>query len=85
MKFSLKDLMWSLSLASLGLASVGIGLNLTQFAFLNLLAWIVFVVPGAMFGAAIGRLCQRAYQFGAVGAVVWFVFGLVLLHHLGAD
>jgi hypothetical protein len=67
MRFSLKDLMWSVTFASLG-----IGMFLASYRSDNMIAVIPMVLlPGMLCGAAIGRLFHRAIDGATTGLFIW--------------
>lgn len=81
MQFSLKDLFWSITLASCGVVSLR--LCFSEFwetadssaipALLIDIAGIllVFVFPGTMFGAAVGKLFHRTKLGIVLGLIAW--------------
>jgi hypothetical protein len=68
MRFSLKDLMWSVTLASLGLVSFSIGLNPVSWA--RIFQGVFFVLSAVLLGASIGKLFHQAWNGSLVGVMV---------------
>jgi hypothetical protein len=81
MRFSLKDLMWSVTFASLGMALVPVASstklwdsNYPEFV----LRLILSLAPGPLFGAAIGRLFNETKWGIIYGSIVELLFLLVV-------
>jgi len=76
MKFSLKDLMWSVTLASLGLGVLALYSNLAWHGLQGepnlLFVFSLLFLPGAFFGGAIGKLFQRTTRGVFLGLLVEF-------------
>jgi hypothetical protein len=85
MRFSLKDLLWSVTLASLGVASIVIWLKVDSWensvpsALVMPLYELLHILTGALFGAAIRKFSQRTWVFSFVGAIVSLVASLLLM------
>lgn len=82
MRFSLKDMMWSVTFASLGLASVSMMFAtrelLPPYRIVWFMALLFLFLPGALFGAAVGKLYQRAWLGVAIGINAEWVFLVVV-------
>ena len=76
-RFGLKDLFISITLIALGSAVFVIPLHFRAWTKDNPLASLILIatLPGALLGAGIGRLFQRAWLGIRVGLVVWLLVG----------
>jgi hypothetical protein len=80
-RFSLKDLMWSMTLACLGIAAINFVYifksSRSAFAFEFLFLYLA-LSPGPLIGAAIGKLFQSTTKGAVIGLVSWSIFWLLL-------
>ena len=79
MRFSLKDLFWSVTLASLGMAALAILFRAVQMQSLGSgfaqLIPLLLITPGPLFGTAIGKLFHSAtlgFWFGFLCHAITF-------------
>jgi hypothetical protein len=85
MRFSLKDLLWSITFASLGLACLSFWLNAASWNSYVDSQWfiplyqLINILTGAFFGAAIGRLFRRMLVFTFAGAILSLAVSVVHL------
>jgi len=78
MKFSLKDLMWSVTLACLGLATLMAYLD-SGYAQSTRIVMLFLIFP--LFGAAIGKLLQQTKKYLGlilIAEAFWLLFASVI-------
>jgi hypothetical protein len=88
MKFGLKDLFWSLSLACLGMADIYFllsggpwGRHEPRASFVVIFS-LLLCSPGLLFGAAAGQLYHRAKTGALVGFLLWIALIVLIVSRL---
>lgn len=84
MKFSLKELFLSITLASCGLAIVPVviecaKLHISGILLLKVFFFAILFLPGALLGAAVGCLVHNLKRWALLGVLMEFVLVMVII------